>query len=567
MGKLNWGMRAYAVVVLCATTGIAVSAQTFTTLHSFDNTDGAYPYPALVQATDGNLYGTTNGGGVNGGGTIFKISPSGTLRTLYGFCSESGCTDGENPVGGLVQANNGDLYGTTTGGGANGGGTIFKISPGGTLTTLYSFCSKSGCTDGDYPNAALVQATDENLYGTTYEGGTKGGGTIFKISPGGMLTTLYSFCPQSGCTDGSYPVAALVQATDGNFYGTTSGPNFQGTVFKITPSGALTTLYSFCAQSGCTDGANPQAALVQATDGKFYGTTSLGGTNCASIGGCGTVFQISPSGTLTRLYSFCSQSGCTDGNSPFAGLVQATDGYLYGTTYAGGVKDDGMVFKIIPAGCSSQICTPTTLYSFCSRSGCTDGKTPVAALVQDTNGKFYGTTVAGGAKGPYGTVFSLSVGLGSFVEPVTYSGKVGNTIEFLGQGFTSATKVSFNGTAAIRKVVSGTYLTATVPNDATTGFVTVTTSGVTLKSNKIFRVIPQVTSFSPTSGPVGTSVVVTGESLEGATSVTFDGVEAKFTVESYTRIMATVPKGTKTGKIEVTTEGGTATSIGSFTVN
>jgi uncharacterized repeat protein (TIGR03803 family) len=162
LGKLNWRKRAYAVLVLCAATAIALPAQTYTTLHSFDGTDGASPFAGLVQATNGDFYGTTPPpGGANGEGTVFKITPSGTLTTLYSFCSQSGCTDGEDPVAGLIQATNGDFYGTTVYLGANGnGGTVFKISPSGTLTTLYSFCSQSGCTDGEEPLAVLVQATN-----------------------------------------------------------------------------------------------------------------------------------------------------------------------------------------------------------------------------------------------------------------------------------------------------------------------------------------------------------------------------------------------------------------------
>src|SRR6266567_2955163 len=152
MDKLNWGKRAYSVFLLCATTAITLQAQTFTTLHSFDLTDGGNTYAGLVQATDGNLYGTTVGGGAKGDGTVFKITPSGTLMTLYSFCSKSGCTDGAYPFAGLVQATDGNFYGTTFKGGAHpSSGTVFKITPSGTLTTLYSFCSKSGCTDGYFP--------------------------------------------------------------------------------------------------------------------------------------------------------------------------------------------------------------------------------------------------------------------------------------------------------------------------------------------------------------------------------------------------------------------------------
>src|ERR1017187_6061793 len=224
LSKLNWGTRACAVLVLCATTAIALPAQTLTTLYSFCSQsrcpDGANPEAGLVQATNGDLYGTTSGFFVNGYGTVFKITPGGTLTTLYSFCSQTNCADGDEPVAGLVQAANGDLYGTTAGGGINNGGTVFKITPSGTLTTLYSFCSQTNCADGRGPVAGLVQAANGDLYGTTGQDGANGGGTIFKITPSGTLTTLYSFCPKSGCTD-TYPSAGLVQAANGDLYGTT----------------------------------------------------------------------------------------------------------------------------------------------------------------------------------------------------------------------------------------------------------------------------------------------------------------------------------------------------------
>jgi uncharacterized repeat protein (TIGR03803 family) len=254
----------------------------------------------LVQATNGDFYGTTAYGGVNcapgGCGTVFRITPTGTLTTLYSFDG----TDGEGPNG-LVQATNGDFYGTTAYGGVNcapaGCGTVFRITPTGTLTTLYTFCSQNACTDGENPFAGLVQATNGDFYGTTADGGATGYGTVFKITPGGKLTSLYSFCSQSGCLDGYYPETALVQATNGDFYGTTyyGGANngilgtTAGTVFKITPSGTLTTLYNFCSQSGCTDGEEPLAALVQATNGALYGSTQSAGANGICGGGAGSL--------------------------------------------------------------------------------------------------------------------------------------------------------------------------------------------------------------------------------------------------------------------------------------
>jgi len=485
--------RKLALFILCAITAVmSVSAQTLTTLYSFDAKDGAYSSAGLVQATDGDFYGTNSRGGAHGKGTVFKITPSGTLRTLYNFCPQSGCQDGAFPFAALVQATNGDLYGTTAGGGVHGNyGTVFKITLSGKLTTLYSFCSQSGCTDGEMPyRSALVQATNGDLYGTTFEGGSDGNGTIFKITPGGTLTTIYTFCSQGAfpdCPDGTYPAAELVRTPNGDFYGTTSGGGNlyfgapSGTVFKVTPAGTLTTIYSFCSQSHCADGAIPNAGLVQATDGNLYGTTSSEGAP-----GGGTVFQITPAGALTTLYNFCSQSECTDGKAPEATLVQATGGNLYGTTYEEGANNFGTLFKITPSG------TLTTIYSFCSQSGCTDGKYPFAELMQATNGDIYGTTVYGGTHNSngigYGTIFSLSVGLGPFVKTQTTSGKAGSVVKILGTDLTGATSVTFNGTPAAFTVVRPSEITTTVRAGATTGIVQVVAPNGTLSSNVPFRV-------------------------------------------------------------------------------
>ncbi|MGA2373285.1 MAG: choice-of-anchor tandem repeat GloVer-containing protein [Candidatus Korobacteraceae bacterium] len=365
-----------------------------TTLMNFDGANGSYPGAPLIQGTDGNFYGTTAKGGANGYGTVFKITPAGTLTTLHSFDG----TDGYEPLAGLVQASDGNFYGTTYQGGTDGAGTVFKITPTGTLTTLHSFDG----TDGNGPEAGLVQANDGNFYGTTYYGGNggcqlPGCGTVFKITSGGALTTLHSFAG----ADGAAPLAGLVQAADGNFYATTvyGGTYNDGTVFKITSGGALTTLYSFCAQTGC-NGTYPSAGLVQATDGNFYGTAFYGGTY-----NDGTVFKITSEGTLTTLYSLGGGAGA---NPWAAALVQATDGSFYGTALNGGTYGDGVVFKITSSG------TLTTLHSFNS----SDGANPQGGLVQATDGNFYGTTFFGGANdncaappNGCGTVFRLAVGL------------------------------------------------------------------------------------------------------------------------------------------------------------
>jgi uncharacterized repeat protein (TIGR03803 family) len=277
----------------------------------------------------------------------------------------------------------------------------------------------------------------------------------------------------------------LVQGTNGDLYGTTQAGGAskgKGTVFQITPSGALTSFYSFCANEsypyGCEDGYQPWAGPIQGLDGNLYGTTNAGGS--ANL--AGTVYQLTPSGTLTTLHIFCALAECADGNFPFAGLVQGTDGNLYGTTSGGGAYASyGTVFQITPQG------TLTTLYSFCAESGCADGAVPFGGLIQDTNGTFYGTTLADGAYGG-GTVFSVSVGLRPFVETQTASGNVGAVVKILGTDLTGATSVTFNGTAADFDVVSSSLIAATVPAGATTGTVQVVTPSGTLASNVPFRV-------------------------------------------------------------------------------
>jgi len=533
-------------LLFLATSALASPAQTFTSLASFNGTDGAYPYYVyLVQGTDGNFYGAASSAGANNEGTFFKVTTAGNLTPLYNFCSQASCADGSEPTTGLVLASNGAFYGTTVYGGVNGQGSVYKITPAGKLSPLHSFNG----TDGAYPYVGLIQAANGNLYGTTSGGGTDGYGTIFEITPGGKLSSLHSF----SAADGEYPDGRLVQGTNGNFYGTTymGGANGEGTVFQITAGGKLTTLYSF---GGGADGAGPADALIQASNGKFYGTTSAGGANSG-----GTVFEMTP-GKVRTIYNFCSLSSCADGGTPLAGLIQATDGNLYGTTSAGGANGGGTIFRITTAG------TLTTLYSFCSQTGCTDGASPYEGLLQATNGTLYGTTYNGGADND-GTIYSLSVGLGPFVQTVTTSGKVGAAVIILGNNLTGTTSVSFGGTVATFTVASDTEIKTTVPVGATTGTVAVTTPKGTLKSNVPFRVTPHITSFTPMNGPIGTPVTINGVSLTQTNKVTFGGVKATtFSVNTDNQVTANVPTGAKTGHITITTPGGTAVSSGIFTV-
>ena len=310
-----------------------------TILHSFTGgNDGAQLYSGVIHASDGNFYGTTVGGGKNDNGTVYKITPQGVETILHSFTG--GGNDGEYPQAGLIQGSDGNFYGTT--GGANTG-TVFKITPQGQLITLYRF---TGGTDGSQPVAGLIQGRDGNFYGTT--GG--GNGTVFKITPQGVKAILYSF---AGRKDGAFLYSGVIQASDGNFYGTTGvgGAFNDGTVFKITPQGVKITLYSFV--GGLKDGAHPQAGVIQASDGNFYGTTTQGGNG--EYNNFGTVFKITPQGVETILHSFANDG--TDGISPFAGLIQGRDGNFYGTTYYGG-DGCGTVFKITPQG------QEIVLYSF-----------------------------------------------------------------------------------------------------------------------------------------------------------------------------------------------------------
>jgi uncharacterized repeat protein (TIGR03803 family) len=356
-----------------------------TALYSFTNgADGLFPVATLLLGSDGNFYGTTaNGGGAPGigDGTVFKMAPSGLFTPLYSFNGN----DGSIPVGGLAQGGDGNFYGTTKLGGSNGAGTVFKITSGGTLTSLHSF---TGVKDGENPVDTLVPGSDGNFYGTTGAGGVGFGGTVFSITTGGSLATLYSFTNNNG---GEFPYAGLVLGNDGNFYGTTyaGGSNGYGTVFKITAGGSLTPLYSF---TNGADGANPEASLVQGSDGNFYGTTIDGGTS-----GDGAIFKISPSGSLTSLYSFTNG---TDGAFPEAAMVQGTDGNFYGTTFdGGGPSYAGVVFQITPSGLLTPLFAVNEI----------DGGLPRAGLVQGPDGSFYGESSQYGVGGD-GTIFRISVG-------------------------------------------------------------------------------------------------------------------------------------------------------------
>lgn len=476
----------FLAVLFSVATKIPAPAQDFTILSHFTEHNGANP--TLVQGDDGNFYGTQP----TGGGAVISVTPTGAITVLKEL-------DLPNyPQTGLVLGSDGNFYGTNPGAGGAGfyASTIFKVTPSGNVTTLYTFCAQPNCRDGTGPFASLILGVDGSFYGTTDEGGGQPGcGTVFKITQDGVLTTLHRF----DCSKGSpNPRAPLVQATDGNFYGTTigAGANNAGTVFRITPAGKLTTVYSFCTQMvqsqairSCPDGEYP-LALVQAKDGNFYGITQQGGSvqgNCVRFSGCGTVYKLTVDkengrGMLTTLHRFHD----SDGNGP-ATLVQGTDGNFYGVTSGGGVGLNGTLFTITAEG------HLVTLHNFCASGmleDCPDGEAP-QQVFQSTDGKFYGTTSQDLVKntGDSGAFFCLDMSLRPFVSFVRAGGRAGETVEILGQEFGGTTKVSFHGISAKFTVVSGTFIKATVPAGAITGYVTVITPSGRLTSNLPFQVI------------------------------------------------------------------------------
>lgn len=523
----------YAVAVLAFFTLAAASLHAqYSEIYNFNwHAEGANPNaPALLaQGQDGNLYGTLQTQ-LAGDGSVFGWSVSGSsLGQIYGFLGP----DGSYPQSGLSLGIDGSFYGTTEEGGLNGKGTVFKITPGGVLTQLYSFTDG---VDSAYPWAPPIQAPDGNIYGATYNGTNPG--RAYKITPAGVFSMI-AVLP-------SKTLAPFILGTDGNLYGTTpyGGTYNRGTVFRLTTKGVLTIIHSFA-------GEQPAGPVLQAADGKLYGTTPWGGTNNQGI-----IYSMTTSGAA---YKVLHNFQLSEGSNSSSGLVQGSDKFLYGVAEAGGGNGQGSLFKINTTG---------TIFSLLYNFQTAFGDTPMSTPVLHTNGIIYGTTNHGGTvNSAYGTMYSYNANLKPFASLVIlWSGKVGTHVGILGQGFTTATGVNFGTGPGTFTVLSDNYIIAAPAAGATTGPVTVLEPSGNLVTPQTFKVVPTISSISPTSGPVGTSVVLTGMSLSQATAVTFGSVKATFTMNSDTQVTAVVPAGAVTGKPKITTKGGAATSPMTFTV-
>jgi len=500
MKSLSLPSLACIAAVFCVASAVASPAQTYNVLFDFNGGNGRSP-ASLTQGNDGNFYGVSAGGNSHDAGAVFEITPAGGFTQLYRFCAKPNCADGNGP-GSLTLGVNGNFFGVTNGGGTgnvNGcgptdtcGGTFFEITPSGQLTTLYDFCSSSdpGCANGSNPDSAPVLGHDGKYYGTAAAGGTGGCfggcGTVYNITTGGTVNTFYTL-PSNALGDGG--ADGLVLDTNGDFYGlrlNNGEPPAPGLIFQLTPHASFSSVYQF---QGSLDGTDP-SALIQGTDGNLYGLANGG------VRARGTFFRVTPGGEFTTLHTFCQQIDCTDGYEPVS-VTEGSDGNFYGVTIFGGNRNKvcqpylgcGTIFKITPTG------EFTLLYSFCSQTNCTDGADP-ASLVQATDGTFYGTTSTGGPAGQCylhkgcGVIFSFSAGLAPFVEANPAFGTAGHAVNILGNSLTGATSVTFNGISTTFTVVSDTLIQASVPSGAASGTIAVTTPSGTLSGNGPFQILP-----------------------------------------------------------------------------
>lgn len=474
---------ASAAFVLSLAVGAQAQTVTFSDLTGIGpGGTGWEPYGTVTQATDGNFYGTATNGIFGGGGNIFRMTPDGEITNFYTFvCSRTKCPYGAFPMTAPILGTDGNLYGVTSAGGnaPGGGGVFYKLTVQGQFTVLHSFGQTP--TDGTWPQG-ITLGSDGNFYGATVYGGNRSEqpGVIFKLTPTGEYTELYSLCSRATCADGEKPFSPPIEGNDGNFYGatTTGGTNGGGVIYKITSSGHYSVIYNFCNpdDSHCTGGSLPYA-ITKDADGNFVGTTYSG------------AFKITPSGQFSVLNTLSSAQHF---GSPYSQLILGSDGALYGMMDGGGSgswvgRVRGAIYRVTTTGDAS------TLYAFCQCGGGT-GFNPISGLFQGTDGNFYGTTAFGGI-GPdtnedwgYGTVFQYTSGLGPIVETVPTAANAGKQVLILGNHLTGTTGVMFNGVQADFTVESDTYIKATVPAGATSGTVSVVTPNRALNSNPQFVV-------------------------------------------------------------------------------
>ncbi len=552
-------------LLLLVSAAVPAQAQTPTVIYNFPayNGDTCLPEGVLVQGRDGNMYGTGGcaPGGVNVFGGVYKISPTGVESVIAGFPTGwAGCNSG------LTVGSDGNFYGTCQSGNSTNFGAIYRVTPSGVFTDLHDFTNVTGDA---FPEQPPIQASDGNFYGTTGTPELGVCGTVYQLTAAGKYKTLHTF---SGNDCHS---SILFQASDGNLYGTLSSCSIAGTnqgcVYKISTSGVFKEIYGF---SQGTTGSNPCTGVIQGKDGKLYGATNQGGAN-----GTGDIYKLTTAGgshTVLHDFNNPTDASCVNNenaNTVLLNLTQVTDGSFYGVNPAYGPSGSGggSIYKLTSANVFSAFLFPFPVVK---------GNSPAGTLIQNTNGLVYGTTPSGGTNSfctpssqCYGTFFSVATGDAAFVnlEPTQKTGFVGASVGIFGQGFSSASVVKFGGVAATLVTLSGTtYITAVVLAGAHTGPVTVTTGATTLTSPQTYKVKPKITSVTPTSGHVGQLVTINGTGLGQTSAVKFGAVKATtVTVVSDSKVTAVVPSGLAAGAvtISVTTPGGVANSATKFTVN